>query len=248
MIRRKSQPSSILPLWIKKRKPTTLSTSNPHDNVSVKPRNIDSDCNIQSYKPKMKPLLYLLQSHKLEPLHSVIKHQDTLDKGEPMKIVRQSMIRESFETHQQGNVETHQQGNDEARQQGNDETHQEGNDFQHLNHLEENFQGCSSQEMRDENNVEVKFDKIVQMVENSENPIDEMVKIIPLKSNHHENLNEKKFDEGKGKQVEICREEKEENVSLDDDDFYDDLTINDIIEIFKILNGVYHNGIHYNYI
>ena len=54
-----------------------------------------------------------------------------------------------------------------------------------------------------------------------------------------DNLNEKKIDiKGKDKEIEIYTD------SLDDDD----LKVSDIIERFKILNGVHRNGVNYDYI
>ncbi|CAG8516341.1 10446_t:CDS:2 [Funneliformis caledonium] len=58
-----------------------------------------------------------------------------------------------------------------------------------------------------------------------------------------DDLNEKADVKRKGKQVEIC-EGNEEN-DLSNDDIYEDLTIYDIIEMFKTLNGDYN---YVNYI
>lgn len=92
MLRHKS---SILSLRGEKRKPITNDSfsnqQHKNANTSLNPINVDSNCNLQEYKPKLKPLLL------------VIKHQDYLNKKEKE---RRISYRQRFDTYQQENVRT----------------------------------------------------------------------------------------------------------------------------------------------
>ncbi|CAI2167606.1 14_t:CDS:2 [Funneliformis geosporum] len=167
---------------------TTFSPSNHDVDVSVRQRNIDSLNN-----PRLKPL-YLLQTHKLKPLHLVIKHRDTLDKKEKLRIANQ----------QEGIIQKNnfQQKFDTRQQDGLIQQYSR----QRENNLLENIHG---QGMKDERNIREKLNNLVKIIER--------------------------------KNVEIF----EGNDSSIDDDIYEDLTIYDIIEMFKTLNGDYN---YVNYI
>ncbi|CAG8621837.1 uncharacterized protein OCT59_011111 [Rhizophagus irregularis] len=94
MLRHKSISCSILSLRGGKRNPITNDSfsnqQHKNANTSLNPINVDSNCNLQEYKPKLKPLLL------------VIKHQDYLNKKEERRI----SYRQRFDTYQQENVRT----------------------------------------------------------------------------------------------------------------------------------------------
>lgn len=104
MLRRKSISCSILFLWGRKGNPITNNSfsNQQHKNANTS-INVDSDCNVQEYKSRLKPL------------HLVIKHQDYLNKKEKERRIsyrlqeretRKSESSQRFDTYQQENVRT----------------------------------------------------------------------------------------------------------------------------------------------
>ena len=120
---------------------------------------IDSDCNIQEYKQKLKSF-HLLQNNKLKPLHLVIKHQDYLHKKEKNRISHHLKEREE-NNHQR--FDTYKQENNHQERINQEFTNLRENDFQDDNNNERNvrvrFQ--TTLQENDERNFKVRFNKVI---------------------------------------------------------------------------------------
>jgi hypothetical protein len=155
---------------------------------------------------------------RLKPLHLVIKHQDYLNKKEKERKISYR-LQES-----------------EARQSESSQrfdTYQQENDPHERINAGTTLRENNFQDDNNERKVRVRFNEVVKVINNKfkiENEIDRI------------NLNKilaESSCENKGKNIEL-------ESSVDKD--YDDLTVYDIVKIFKTLDGVYRSDVKYSYI